>query len=140
ISSARYRGCDGAKLESYTTDVCSKRAGTGTTDNRRAIRVSLFRESGKGPLHTGWLCGHDRLLHHEQSRTGDLEIGDCTGEDSRDNGCTYAGPDGNFSRYPARPRSADSASSIDRFSVSWQPLDFGIGHGLDLGIVGSGAR
>jgi len=51
-----------------------------------------------------------------------------------------AGHDRDLSRYPARHRSAYPAGRICGFSVPRQPLDFGVGHLVDLGTAGSGAR
>ena len=50
----------------------------------------------------------------------------------------YAGRDRDLSRHPARNRSAYPAGRICFFSVSRQPLDFGVGHLVDLGTSGSG--
>ena len=47
--------------------------------------------------------------------------------------------DRNLSRDSARHRSAYPTGRICGFSVSRQPLDFGVGHLVDLGTAGSGA-
>ena len=45
-----------------------------------------------------------------------------------------------LSGYPAPHWSAYPAGRIRGFSVSRQPLGFGVGHRVDLGTAGSGAR
>lgn len=55
-------------------------------------------------------------------------------------GSTYAGRARDLSGYPARDRSGYPAGRICRVSVSRQPLGLGVGHRLDMGATGSGAR
>ena len=57
----------------------------------------------------------------------------------RDGG-SHAGHARDFSRYPARDWSVYAAGRVYRFSVSRQPLGLGVGHRVDLGTAGFGAR
>ena len=47
--------------------------------------------------------------------------------------------DRDLARRPARPRSADAPGRLRSVSVPRQPLDVGVGHGVDLGTAGPGA-
>jgi hypothetical protein len=99
----------------------------------------FFENLGKG-LYTGGLRGSDQLLPQGEPLPGCLEGGDGpVGKPRRDSG-SHAGPDRDFSRYPARHRPAYPTRRNCGFSVSRQPLDFGVGHLVDMGTAGSGAR
>jgi len=102
--------------------------------------VGLFRESGERPLHTGGLRGSDQLLHQGEPLPGCVEDSDGPGGKPRRDSCSDAGVDRDLSRYPARHRSAYPTRRICSFSISRQPLDFGVWHLVDLGTAGSGAR
>src|SRR5579862_6630268 len=67
-----------------------------------------------------------------------MEGGDGSGGKPRRDGGSHAGRYRDLSRYPAGHRSADKAGRICGVSVSRQPLDFGVGHLVDLGTAGSG--
>ena len=99
----------------------------------------FFENLGKGLYTRGGLRGSDQLLHQGEPLPGCLEGGDGPGGKPRRDGGSHAGPDRDLSRYPARHRSAYPAGRICGFSVSRQPLGFGVGHLVDLGTAGSGA-
>src|ERR1039458_2429967 len=71
--------------------------------------------------------------------SGRMEGGDGACAKPRRDGGPDASHDRDLSRYPAHHRAAYPTGRICRFSVSRQPLDFGVGHRLDLGTAGSGA-
>ncbi len=100
----------------------------------------FFENHGKGSLHPGGLRRSDQLLHQGEPLPGCVEGSDGPGGKPRRDGGSYAGLDRDLSRYPAPHRSAYPAGRVGGFLVSWQPLDFGVGHVVDLGTAGSGAR
>lgn len=55
-------------------------------------------------------------------------------------GCTDAGGDGDITRNSAGDRVGYAAGCVHRISVPYKSLDLGMGHRVDLGIVGSFAR
>ena len=100
----------------------------------------FFENLGKGLYTPAGYAGLINYYIKSESFAGCMEGGDGPGGKSRRDGCSYAGHDRDLSRYPARHRSAYPTGRICGFSVSRQPLDFGVGHLVDLGTAGSGAR
>jgi hypothetical protein len=83
-----------SSLRSGATAVTSsKRSGARTLDDWGDVRVGLFRESGKRPLHTGGLCRSDQLLHQERPFAGRVEGGDGARLEPRRDGRSNAGAD-----------------------------------------------
>jgi len=101
--------------------------------------VGLFREHGKRTLQTGRLGGPDQLLRPAQSFASCVEIDHGPSRKPRRDSGSNAGFDRDLSRYSAPPWSAYQASRNGGFSVSRQPLDFGVGHFVDMGIAGTRA-
>src|SRR5215469_15320743 len=117
-----------------------KRLGIGSFDNRHDVRVGLLRESGKGPLQSGGLRWADQLLHQVEPLTGGMEVDNGIAGKPCGPGGSHAGDDGDLAGDPAGHRSAYPPSRLCRIPVPREPLDFGMGHVMDLGTTGSGAR
>jgi hypothetical protein len=117
-----------------------KRTGAGAHNRWRDVGVGLLRESRERPLHTGRLRGPDQALHRGESLAGCLESGNGSGGKPRFHGGSHAGRDGDLSRHPARTRFADSTHRICSLPIPRKPLDLGVGHRVDMGTAGSGAR
>ena len=100
----------------------------------------FFENLGKGLYTPAGYAGLINYYIKASHSPGCLEGGDGPGGKPRRDGGSYAGHDRDLSRYPARHRSAYPTGRICGFSVSRQPLDFGVGHLVDLGTAGSGAR
>src|SRR6266478_4176524 len=117
-----------------------KWAGNRSYHDRRNVCVGLLRKSGKGSLHSSGLRRPDQLLHKGGSLAGRVEGSYGFGGESRRDGGSLAGNDRNLSRDFARHRSAHSPSRFCSLSFSVKPLGLGVGHVVDLGAAGSGAR
>ena len=99
----------------------------------------FFENLGKGLYTPGRLRGSDQLLPQGEPLPGRMEGGDGPGGKPRRDSGSDAGHDRDLSRCPTCHRSAYPTGRICGFSVSRQPLDFGVGHRVDLGTAGSGA-
>jgi len=116
-------------------------------DGLAIVRVTIgamllwvfFENLGKGLYTPAGYAGPNQFLPQGKPRPGCLEGGDGPGGKPRRDGRSHAGLDGNLTRYPAPHRPVYPAGRICGFSVSRQPLDFGVRHLVDLGAVGSGA-
>jgi len=119
---------------------CGKRVGIGSRHNRRDACVGLFRELGERPLQSRGLRGADQLLHQVEPLAGRVEGGDGIGREPRRDGGSDAGAHRDWARDPAGYRAADAACRAGGVSVPGQSLGIGMGHGVDLGTAGAGAR
>src|SRR5216684_5882239 len=128
------------KAKSVQPTARGKWAGNSSSHDRRNVCVGLLRKSGKGSLHSGGLSQPDQLLHKGESFAGGVEGTYGFDGESRRDGGPYAGDDRNLSRDTAHHRSAHSPGRLCGVSVSLKPLGLGVGHLVDLGASGSGAR
>ncbi len=104
-----------------------------------AMFVSVFFENlGKGLYKPAGYAGLINYYIKHESCAGCVEGGDGPGGKPCRDGCSHAGPDRDLSRYPAPHRSLHSARCNCGLSVSRQPLDFGVGHVVDMGTAGFG--
>src|SRR6266849_5259835 len=117
-----------------------KWVGNSSPHNRRNVCVGLLRKSGKGSLHSSGLRRPDQLLHKGESLAGRVEGSYGFGGEPRHDSGALAGNDRNLSWDITRHRSAHSPGRYGGVSVSLKPLGLRVGHGVDLGVAGSGAR
>src|SRR5713226_3338675 len=128
------------KAKSVQPTARGKWAGNSSSHDRRNVCLGLLRKSGKGSLHSSGLRRPHQLLHKSESLAGRVEGSYGFGGESRGDGGALAGNDRNLSRDITRHRSAHSPSRFCGVSVSLKPLGLGVGHLVDLGAAGSGAR
>ncbi len=100
----------------------------------------FFENLGKGLYTAGGLCGADQLLHQGKSLASCMESG--YGPDGKPcgDGRSHAGATEISMGILLVYWFAHAAGCVCRIPVPRQPLDVGIGHVVDLGATGSGAR